>query len=99
MCPELRLVSSTLLLISGFQGQALCRSLASLVVARRWLWLSQARVPDMDKSALLDASISPGHTFGPAVEEILQHSHREREAPRQVAAMLPPRARVWEKMK
>ncbi|MGH0152021.1 UNVERIFIED_CONTAM: hypothetical protein FKN15_068900 [Acipenser sinensis] len=73
---ELRLVSGTLLQISGFQGQALGRSLAGLVVARRQLCLSQARVPNADKSALLDVPISPGHTFEPAVEEVLQHSHR-----------------------
>ncbi|MGH0175678.1 UNVERIFIED_CONTAM: hypothetical protein FKN15_078092 [Acipenser sinensis] len=52
---ELRLLSSTLLQISGLQGQALGRSLASLIMARRQLWLSQARVPDVDKTALLDA--------------------------------------------
>ncbi|MGH0127688.1 UNVERIFIED_CONTAM: hypothetical protein FKN15_021518 [Acipenser sinensis] len=92
---ELHLLSSTLLQISGLQGQALGRSLASLVVARRQLWLSQARVPDADKAALLDAPISPGHTFGPAVEEILQRSHREREASWQEAALLPPRASAW----
>ncbi|MGH0179287.1 UNVERIFIED_CONTAM: hypothetical protein FKN15_001963 [Acipenser sinensis] len=89
---ELRLVSGTLLQISGFQGQALGRSLAGLIVAQRQLWLSQARVPDMDKSALLNAPISPGHTFGPAGEEILQCSHKEREASRQVASMLPSHA-------
>ncbi|MGH0133089.1 UNVERIFIED_CONTAM: hypothetical protein FKN15_046010 [Acipenser sinensis] len=38
----------------GGTGQALGRSLASLIVARRQLWLSQARVPDADKAALLD---------------------------------------------
>ncbi|MGH0157706.1 UNVERIFIED_CONTAM: hypothetical protein FKN15_056837 [Acipenser sinensis] len=77
---ELRAVSGTSLQISGFQGQALGRGLAGLVVSRRQLW-PQARVPDADKSALLDAPISPGHTFGPAVEEILQRSHRQLERP------------------
>ncbi|MGH0136498.1 UNVERIFIED_CONTAM: hypothetical protein FKN15_007900 [Acipenser sinensis] len=81
---ELHLVSSTLLQISGFQGQALGRRLASLVVARRQLWLSQARVPNEAKSALLDVPISPGHTFGPAVEEILRRSHRECKASWQI---------------
>ncbi|XP_041109796.1 melanin-concentrating hormone receptor 2 [Polyodon spathula] len=65
---ELHLVSGTLLQISGFQGQALSWSLASQVVARRQLWLSQARVPYEGKLALLDAPISPGHTFGSLVE-------------------------------
>ncbi|MGH0147378.1 UNVERIFIED_CONTAM: hypothetical protein FKN15_010303 [Acipenser sinensis] len=39
---ELRLLSAMLLQISGLQGQALGRSLASLIVAHRQLWLSQA---------------------------------------------------------
>ncbi|MGH0116145.1 UNVERIFIED_CONTAM: hypothetical protein FKN15_074786 [Acipenser sinensis] len=68
---DLHLLSSTLLQISILQGHALGRSLAGLIVARRQLWRSQARVLDADKAALLDARISPGHTFGPAVEEIL----------------------------
>ncbi|MGH0141469.1 UNVERIFIED_CONTAM: hypothetical protein FKN15_074077 [Acipenser sinensis] len=89
---KLHLLSSTLLQISGLQGQALSRSLASLVVALTQLWLSQARVPNADKTALLDAPISPGHTFGPSVEEILQRSHQECEASLQVALLLPPRA-------
>ncbi|MGH0122149.1 UNVERIFIED_CONTAM: hypothetical protein FKN15_042920 [Acipenser sinensis] len=73
--------AANFLQISGFQGQALGRSLAGMLVACRQLWLSQARVPDADKSILLDAPISPGHTFGPAVEEILQHSQRVRGVP------------------
>ncbi|MGH0118725.1 UNVERIFIED_CONTAM: hypothetical protein FKN15_005711 [Acipenser sinensis] len=68
---ELRLLFSTLLQISGLQGQAIGRSLASLIVAQRQLWLSQPIV-HADKATLIDAPISPGHNFGPAVEEILQ---------------------------
>ncbi|MGH0172364.1 UNVERIFIED_CONTAM: hypothetical protein FKN15_069348 [Acipenser sinensis] len=56
-----------------------------------------ARVLDMDKSTLLDAPVSPGHTFGPAVEETLHRSHREREPSQQVASMLPSRAPVQER--
>ncbi|MGH0115055.1 UNVERIFIED_CONTAM: hypothetical protein FKN15_074196 [Acipenser sinensis] len=48
---ELCLLSSTLLQISGLQGQALGQSLASLVVAHRQLWLLQTRVPDAAKTA------------------------------------------------
>ncbi|MBN3282524.1 LYN kinase, partial [Polyodon spathula] len=65
---------------------------ASLIVAWRQLWLSQARVQDTDKSTLLNTPICPGDTFGPVVEEILQCSHKEREAPRQVVSILPFRA-------
>ncbi|MGH0183614.1 UNVERIFIED_CONTAM: hypothetical protein FKN15_012802 [Acipenser sinensis] len=76
-------IQGTLFQISGLQVQALGWNLASLVVARRQLWLSQAKVP-----------ISLGHTFRLAVEEILQCCHRERDASRQVAMLLPPRAPV-----
>ncbi|MGH0170033.1 UNVERIFIED_CONTAM: hypothetical protein FKN15_077959 [Acipenser sinensis] len=93
---ELRLVSGMLLQISGFQVQALDRSLAGLIVTHRQLWLSQARVPDTDKSALLDAPISPGHTFGPAVEKILQCSHWKWGVSRQVVSILPSHAPVDE---
>ncbi|MGH0157738.1 UNVERIFIED_CONTAM: hypothetical protein FKN15_034237 [Acipenser sinensis] len=82
---ELRFLSCTLLQISCLQGQALGWSLGRLIVARRQLWLSQARVPDADKAALLEAPISPRHTFGPAVEEILQRSHWEREVSQQIS--------------
>ncbi|MGH0125099.1 UNVERIFIED_CONTAM: hypothetical protein FKN15_059276 [Acipenser sinensis] len=51
LASELRAIFGALLQISVFQGQAL----AGLVVAHRLLWLSQARVPDVGKSALLDA--------------------------------------------
>ncbi|MGH0131249.1 UNVERIFIED_CONTAM: hypothetical protein FKN15_055175 [Acipenser sinensis] len=76
-------------------GRYTAADLAGLVVVRRQLWLSQARVPDADKAALLDAPISPGHTFGQAVEDILQKSLRDREASRQVAALLPPCTPAW----
>ncbi|MGH0123753.1 UNVERIFIED_CONTAM: hypothetical protein FKN15_005202 [Acipenser sinensis] len=70
-----------------------------LVSARRQLWLSQARAPDVDKSALLDAPISPCHTFRPAVKEILQRSHREWEVSQQVAVILPSHALVRDRMR
>ncbi|MGH0151948.1 UNVERIFIED_CONTAM: hypothetical protein FKN15_033227 [Acipenser sinensis] len=92
---ELRLLSSMLFQISGLQGQALGQILASLVLAHRQLWLSQARVSDTDMVALLDAPTYPGYTFGPAVEEILQRSLRQHKASWQVAALLPTCALVW----
>ncbi|MGH0128082.1 UNVERIFIED_CONTAM: hypothetical protein FKN15_004522 [Acipenser sinensis] len=66
---ELCFISRNLLRLSKLSGQAIGRNLAALVAARRQLWLSQARVLDGEKTALLDAPISPGHTFGPAADE------------------------------
>ncbi|MGH0139449.1 UNVERIFIED_CONTAM: hypothetical protein FKN15_063912 [Acipenser sinensis] len=51
---------------------------------------------DADKMALLDAPVTPGHTFGPAVDEMLHQSHRARESTKDFVRLLlkrppPPR--------
>ncbi|MGH0144527.1 UNVERIFIED_CONTAM: hypothetical protein FKN15_045624 [Acipenser sinensis] len=86
---ELALVAQFLVKIAQLNARAQGRSIASLVVARRQLWLSQARVQEPDKAPLLDAPITPGHTFGPALEELLQCSVKAREASQQMAKMWP----------
>ncbi|MGH0149577.1 UNVERIFIED_CONTAM: hypothetical protein FKN15_015636 [Acipenser sinensis] len=86
---ELALVAQFLVKIAQLNARAQGRSIASLVVARRQLWLSQARVQEPDKVPLLDAPITPGHTFGPAVEEMLQRSVKAWEASQQMAKMWP----------
>ncbi|MGH0161707.1 UNVERIFIED_CONTAM: hypothetical protein FKN15_041212 [Acipenser sinensis] len=63
---ELHLVTDHLLQLSKYNGQSLGRGLSALIAAQRQLWLSQARVPDRDKASLLDAPVTPGHTFVPA---------------------------------
>ncbi|MGH0144133.1 UNVERIFIED_CONTAM: hypothetical protein FKN15_002098 [Acipenser sinensis] len=40
---------------------------------------------------LLDAPITPEHTFGPAVDEMLQHSHRAQESTKELVCLLPKR--------
>ncbi|MGH0136118.1 UNVERIFIED_CONTAM: hypothetical protein FKN15_010900 [Acipenser sinensis] len=86
---ELGMVSQLLVKLAQLNARAQGRSIASLVVARRQLWLSQARVQEPDKAPLLDAPITSGHTFGPAVEEMLQRSAKAREASQQMAKMWP----------
>ncbi|MGH0118104.1 UNVERIFIED_CONTAM: hypothetical protein FKN15_043604 [Acipenser sinensis] len=90
---ELGTVAQLLVKLAQLNARAQGRSIASLVVARRQLWLSQARVQEPDKVPLLDAPISPGHTFGPAVEEMLQRSVKAREASQQLAKMWPSKPR------
>ncbi|MGH0146882.1 UNVERIFIED_CONTAM: hypothetical protein FKN15_045579 [Acipenser sinensis] len=100
---ELGTIAQLLIKLAQLNARAQGRSIASLVVARRQLWLSQARVQEPDKVPLLDAPISPGHTFGPAVEEMLQRSVKAREASQQLAKMWPskpfqprgPQERQW----
>ncbi|MGH0177841.1 UNVERIFIED_CONTAM: hypothetical protein FKN15_075923 [Acipenser sinensis] len=89
---ELRLVIKNLLRISKLNGQAVGRNLAALIAARRQLCLSQAQVPDGDKAPLLEAPITPGHTFGPAVDEMLQCTHRAREFRKELVRLLPKRS-------
>ncbi|MGH0176357.1 UNVERIFIED_CONTAM: hypothetical protein FKN15_072844 [Acipenser sinensis] len=100
---ELGTIAQLLVKLAQLNARAQGRSIASLVVARRQLWLSQARVQEPDKVPLLDAPISPGHTFGPAVEEMLQRSVKAHEASQQLAKMWPskrfqprrPQERQW----
>ncbi|MGH0168496.1 UNVERIFIED_CONTAM: hypothetical protein FKN15_054791 [Acipenser sinensis] len=88
---ELGLIAQLLVKLAQLNARAQGRSIASLVVARRQLWLSQARVQEHDKAPLLDAPITPGHTFGPAVEEMLQRSAKAKEASQQLATIWPRR--------
>ncbi|MGH0141046.1 UNVERIFIED_CONTAM: hypothetical protein FKN15_007575 [Acipenser sinensis] len=88
---ELQLVNKNLLRISNFNGQAVGRNLAALVAARRQLWLSQARIADGDKAQLLDSPITSGHTFGPAVDDMLQRSHQALESTKDLVHLLPKR--------
>ncbi|MGH0153597.1 UNVERIFIED_CONTAM: hypothetical protein FKN15_047927 [Acipenser sinensis] len=86
---ELNQVSEAVTRIAQLTTWAEGRCLAALVVTRRQLWLSQARVPEQDKSSLLDAPITPGHTFGPAVEEMLQQNLKTGVASKQYAQLSP----------
>ncbi|MGH0142510.1 UNVERIFIED_CONTAM: hypothetical protein FKN15_001837 [Acipenser sinensis] len=88
---ELRLVNKNLVSVFKLKRQAVGRNLAALIVARRQLWLSQAHVPDVDKAQLLDAPIKPKHNFGPAVDEILQRSHRTQGSTKELVRLLPKR--------
>ncbi|XP_066551709.1 uncharacterized protein LOC136718009 [Amia ocellicauda] len=73
---EIAGVADTVVDLMKFSARASGRSLAALVAARRQLWLTQTRVPERDKPHLLDAPITPGFTFGPAVEVMLERSRK-----------------------
>ncbi|MGH0167703.1 UNVERIFIED_CONTAM: hypothetical protein FKN15_052942 [Acipenser sinensis] len=77
---ELGLIAQLLVKLAQLNAWAQSRSIASL-----------ARVQKPDKAPLLDAPITPGHTFGPAVEEMLQRSAKAREASQQLATIWPHR--------
>lgn len=96
---ELRLISRMLLRLAKLLSQATGRSMAALVAARRQLWLSQARLMESNKAALLDAPITPGHTFGSAVDAFLLRSKAAREATKAFSDLAPkpapPPKKLW----
>ncbi|MGH0144757.1 UNVERIFIED_CONTAM: hypothetical protein FKN15_005850 [Acipenser sinensis] len=79
---ELRLVNKNLLHVSKLNGQAVGRNLAVLIAAR---------MPDGDKALLLDAPVTPGHRFGPVVDEMLLRCHCAWESTKEPVRLLDKR--------
>ncbi|MGH0116085.1 UNVERIFIED_CONTAM: hypothetical protein FKN15_023118 [Acipenser sinensis] len=96
---KLRLISRMLLRLAQLLSQATGRSMAALMAACRQLWLSQARLTENNKAALLDAPITPWHTFGPAVDDLLLRSKAAREATKAFCDLAPkpapPPKKLW----
>ncbi|MGH0158513.1 UNVERIFIED_CONTAM: hypothetical protein FKN15_035579 [Acipenser sinensis] len=90
-CPTCRIVIHQSHPLQYIGRQAVGRNLTALVAAHRQLWLSHARVPDGDKAPLLGALVAPGHTFGPAVDEMLQRFYRKWESAKELVRLLPKR--------
>ncbi|KAL0147865.1 hypothetical protein M9458_056824 [Cirrhinus mrigala] len=65
---ELRSATDLALRATKATAQAIGRSMASLVVLERHLWLTLTEIKDADKVPFLDAPISPTGLFGPSVE-------------------------------
>ncbi|KAI2644409.1 Platelet glycoprotein V [Labeo rohita] len=65
---ELRSTTDLVLRSTKATAQAIGRSMASLVVLVRHLWLTLTEVKDTDKVPFLDALVSPTGLFGPVVE-------------------------------
>ncbi|KAL0183542.1 hypothetical protein M9458_019238, partial [Cirrhinus mrigala] len=65
---ELRSATDLALRATKATAQAIGRSMASLVVLERHLWLTLTEIKDADKVPILDAPVSPTGLFGPAVE-------------------------------
>ncbi|MGH0127834.1 UNVERIFIED_CONTAM: hypothetical protein FKN15_042901 [Acipenser sinensis] len=64
----------------------------ALIAAQRQLWLVQAHVLDRDKASLLNASVTPGHTFGPVVDELLLKSQKACKSTKELVRLLPRKA-------
>ena len=76
------------------QAQALGQAIASLVQARRQVWLAQSKLTPQDCSAVLAAPVVPGEVFGPPSEAALEQSRKTRELMRSVQRT-PAASRPW----
>lgn len=65
---ELHSATDLALRATKMTAQATGRSMPSLVVPERHLWLNLMDIKDADKVPLLDSPVSPTVLFGPAVE-------------------------------
>lgn len=74
----------TAMLSMGHVTRELGTLSATLLTARRQVWLAQARLPEDCKKTLRDLPIVPGHLFGPNVSEILEKRMKLSEASRQL---------------
>ncbi len=70
-------------------AQAICRSMASLMVLERHLWLNLMEMKDADKVPFLDSPVSPTSLFGPAVEGFAERFTAEQKSSQAMWHFLP----------
>ncbi len=87
---ELRSATDLALRATKSTAQAIGRSMASLVVLERHLWLTE--IKDADKVSFLDAPISPSGLFGPAVEGFAERFTEAKKASQAMRHFLPKRS-------
>ncbi len=90
--PSLRdLRSSTDLVLSATKAtaQAIGRSMSSLIVLERHLWLMMKEMKEADKVPFLDAPISSGSLFGPAVEGFAERFTEAQKSSQAMRHFLP----------
>ncbi len=80
---ELRSATDLALRATKTTAQAIGRSMASLVVLERHLWLMLTEIKDADKVPFLDSPVSPTGLFRPAVEGFTERCSRHSSRPRQ----------------
>ncbi len=89
---ELRSATDLALRATKTTAQAIGRSMASLVVLERHLWLTLTEIKDADRVSFLDAPISPSGLFGPAVEGFTERFTEAQKASQAMRHFLPKRS-------
>ncbi|ROL50609.1 hypothetical protein DPX16_23879 [Anabarilius grahami] len=89
---DLRSATDLALRATKATTQAIGRSMASLVVLERHLWLNLTEIKDQDKTAFLDAPVSPSGLFGPAVEGFTERFTAAQKSSQAMRYFLPKRS-------
>ncbi|KAI2645948.1 hypothetical protein H4Q32_025302 [Labeo rohita] len=89
---ELRSATDLALRATKATAQAIGRSMASLVVLERHLWLTLTEIKDADKVPFLDAPISPTGLFGPSVEGFAERFSAAQKTSQAMRHFLPKRS-------
>ncbi|ROI16371.1 Cyclin-dependent kinase 10 [Anabarilius grahami] len=89
---DLRSATDLALRATKATAQAIGRSMASLVVLERHLWLNLTEIKDQDKTAFLDAPVSPSGLFGPAVEGFTKRFTAAQKSSQAMRHFLPKRS-------
>ncbi len=89
---ELRSATDLALRATKTTAQAIGRSMASLVVLERHLWLTLTEIKDADRVSFLDAPIYPSGLFGPAVEGFAERFTEAQKASQAMRHFLPKRS-------
>ncbi|ROL45991.1 hypothetical protein DPX16_15550 [Anabarilius grahami] len=89
---DLRSATDLALRATKATAQAIGRSMASLVVLERHLWLNLTEIKDLDKTAFLDAPVSPSGLFGPAVDGFTERFTAAQKSSQAMRHFLPKRS-------
>ncbi len=89
---ELRSATDLALRATKTTAQAIGRSMASLVVLERHLWLTLTEIKDADRVSFLDAPISPSGLFGPAVKGFAERFTEAQKVSQAMRHFLPKRS-------
>ncbi len=89
---ELRSATDLGLRATKTAAQAIGRSMASLVVLERHLWLTLMEIKDADRVSFLDAPISPSGLFGPVVKGFAERFTEAQKASQAMRHFLPKRS-------
>ncbi|ROL46723.1 hypothetical protein DPX16_12616 [Anabarilius grahami] len=89
---DLRSATDLALRATKATAQVIGRSMASLIVLQRHLWLNLTEIKDMDKTAFLDTPVSPSGLFGPAVEGFTERFTTAQKSSQAMRHFLPKRS-------